>query len=104
MIPDGSTSAAKTKLVQQHKVIKTQFDITKACDDSLKQQPLEAFHNDCMEGVSNANVGFAQTTTLELPNHLYDSYGTITPSEMEDSINTMITPYDPSKPITKLLA
>ena len=71
----------------------TQFDITKACEDALKQQILEAFHNDYVEGVSNANVGFAQTTTIKLLNHIYDSYGTTTPSEMEDATNTMVTPY-----------
>ena len=81
---------------------KTQLYITKACDEAPKQKILTAFHNDYVEGVSNANVGFAKTKTLELINHLYYSYGTITPIEMEDATNAMVTTYDTSKLITKL--
>ena len=40
--------------------------------------------------------------TPQLLNQLYDSYGTITPSEMEDATSTMVTPYDPSKTITNM--
>ena len=56
------------------------FDITTACDDALKQELLAAFHNDYLEGLANANIGFATTTTLELINHIYNSYETISPS------------------------
>lgn len=45
-IPYGSTEATTSKIVQQHKVHKTKFDTTKACDDYLKQQILSASHND----------------------------------------------------------
>ena len=73
------------------------FDRNKSCDDTLKRKILAAFQNDYVEGVDNGNVGFAQTTTLELLNNLYESYGTITPIKMEDATNAMVTPYDPSK-------
>ena len=64
--------------MQQHKVQKKPFGITKACDDDLKQQTLAAIQNFYLKWVANSNVGFAQTTTLELINHLDDSYVTIT--------------------------
>ena len=82
MIPYGDTAETTSKLVRHHKVQKTTFDITKACDDAQNQKILAAFHNDYVEVVANANIWFAQTTTIELINHLYDSYVTITPSEM----------------------
>ena len=66
------------------------------------QQIILSFHNDYLEGLANTNVGFAQTTTLKLLNHMYDSYGTVTPIEMEYSTSAMVKPYDPSQPITKL--
>ena len=44
-----------------------------------------------MEEVENATVGFAHTTTIELLNHLYYSYVTITTTKMEDDSNTMVT-------------
>ena len=62
---------------------------------------LEAFHNDYVEGVANANVGFAETTELKLINHIYGSFGTINYREMEDATNAIVTPYDPSNPIIK---
>ena len=71
VIPDISTEETTSKLVQQNRVHKTQFDITKACDDAPKQI-LEAFHNYYVEGIAKENFGFAQTTTLELINHLYN--------------------------------
>ena len=80
VIPDGATSSTTSKLVRQHKAHKTEFYITKSCGDALKQHLLTAFVNDYVEIVKNASVGFAKTTTLELLNHLYDSYETITPS------------------------
>ena len=71
---------------------KTQFGITKDYDDALKQQILSAFHNDYMEGLANENVGFAQTTTFKILNHMYNSYGKITPRQMDYSTHTMVTP------------
>ena len=100
MIPEGSTGATTSKLLQHNKMHKTKFSITKACNGALKEQIMASFHNDYVEVLGNTNVGFAQITTIELLNHLYGSYGTITPIEMEDTTNAMVTPYDPSKPIT----
>ena len=100
--PDGSTGAITRKLVQQNKVKNTIFYTKKNCDDSLKLKILESFHTGYVEGVANVNVCFTQNKTIKLLNHLYDSNGTITPSEMEYATNDMITPYDPSNTTTKL--
>ena len=70
MIPYGSTSATKRELLCHHKVHKTQLDITKAYDDTLKQQILAAFHNDYVEGLVNASVVFEHTIKIELLNYL----------------------------------
>ena len=63
---------------------------------------MKDFHNAYVEGLGNANTGFAQTTTLKLLTNLYDSYGTTTPREMEDATNTMVAPYEISNPITNM--
>ena len=73
VIPDVNTETTTRDFVQQHKVHKTQFNTTKACYDVLKKKILSEFHNDYVELVDNINVDFAQTTTLELINHLYNS-------------------------------
>ena len=44
-----SAAATTSKLVQQHKVKNTQFDITKSCVDSMKQKIMAALHNDYVE-------------------------------------------------------
>ena len=88
--------------MQQNKIHKIEIDINKTSYDDLKQQILSASQNYYVEGVFNANNGFSHTTTLELLNHQCDSYGTITPSEMEDATNTMVTPYDPFNAIIEL--
>ena len=68
MIQYGAIGVTAIEIVQQNKVHKAQFDITKACGDALKQQILEAFHNDYVEGLANVNFGFTHTTTIELLN------------------------------------
>ena len=60
VIPDGATSSTTSELVQHNKDHKTKFDITKVFYDSLKKQIMAAFHNEYVEGVTNANVGFAK--------------------------------------------
>ena len=100
VIQYGATGETTSELVQHHKLNQTQFDITKVCNESLKQQIMARFQNDYAEAVANANFGLAYTKTLKLINHLYNSYVTITPSKMEHTTNTMVIPYDTSKPIT----
>ena len=70
MIPDGAIGETTSRILRQHKVHKTQFDMIKACDDALKQKILAAFNNDYVEGVANANFGLTQTTKLKVLNHL----------------------------------
>ena len=53
-IPYGSTRETTSKLVRHHKVHKTQFDITKAFDYTMKQQIPAASHNDYVEGAMYA--------------------------------------------------
>ena len=98
MIPYGATGETTSEIVWQNKVHRTQFYITKSCDDSLNQQIPTVFHNGYVEVVANT-----QTTTIKILNHLYNSYGTVTPREMEDATNSMVTPYYPSNPITKIV-
>ena len=64
VVPYWSTGEIKSKIVRQYKAKKTQFNITKACEDALKQQILSAFHNAYVEVVANTNDSFAHTTTL----------------------------------------
>ena len=77
---DGHMEATTSELVRQNKVHRKKFDITKSCDEALKQRIMVALHNDYMEVVANTSDGFTQTTTLELINYLYNSNETITPS------------------------
>ena len=58
-ISDGSTGATTSELLQNNKVHKTQFDITKSHDDTQKQQILASFHNYYGEVVTNTKFGFA---------------------------------------------
>ena len=53
VMPHGAIGETTSKLVRQHMVQNTQFEITKSCDDALKQQVLAAFNNDYVEGVAN---------------------------------------------------
>ena len=70
LTPNGFTGETTRNILQQHKVNKAQSDISRDCDDVLRQKILAAFKNDYVEGAANENVGFARTTTLEILNHI----------------------------------
>ena len=72
VVPYGATGETTSELVQQQMVHKTQFDITKSCDEDMRQKILASSHNDYVEVVANANFGFSHTTTLGLLNNLYN--------------------------------
>ena len=71
-------------------------------EQALKQQLIASFDDIYFKSVSNRHTGFASLTLLKMLQHLYDTYGDLTPTELEDNDERMRSPYDPSTPIETL--
>ena len=101
-LPDGLTSHQINERVREHKQrldIWKQYNIV---EQALKQQLISAFDDIYLKSISNRHTGFASLTLLRMLQHLYDTYGDLTPTELEDNDARMKTAYDPTTPIETL--
>lgn len=71
-------------------------------EQALKQQLITAFDDIYLTSISNRHTGFSSITLLRMLQHLYDTYGDLTPTELEDNDTRMRAPYDPTEPIETL--
>jgi len=102
VIPEAATAAQIAELVRQHTNLLRQFQETINTDRALVQLLLEIFDEEYTQAICDPNIGYANTTAMAIITHLYDSYGKITPHDLEDNAETLMTAYDPSLPITTL--
>jgi hypothetical protein len=101
-IPNGLTgnqiAAATRTHTENHRLWKEYL----ATDKALKQQLLATVHETYYRTLRNRITGFANTTTRQLLEHLYRTYGNITPADLIENDTRMKTSYDPSQPIEVL--
>ena len=101
-IPPNSTGPQITSRVREHKEQLAIWRNYNATEQALKQQLISAIDSIYIKGISNRHTGYATVTLLRMIQHLYDTYGDITPFELEDNDVRMKTPYDPTMPIETL--
>ena len=102
VIPPGATQfqiQAATSLYNQSTKDFKQYDAT---DCTLKHQLLGAVDDTFVNVLSDTHVGYANVTTLQLLNHLYNTYANITDGRLEDNKDAMAAPYDVNLPIEPL--
>jgi hypothetical protein len=73
-----------------------------ATDKNLKQQVLAAVNETYYRTLRNRITGFANVTTWQLIEHLYNTYGNINPADLIDNDERMKTTYEPSQPVKVL--
>jgi hypothetical protein len=95
----GPQIAAQTRAhTENHRLWKEYL----ATDKALKQQILAAIHETYYRTLRNRITGFATISTRQLIEHLYRTYGNITPADLIENDERMKTTYDPSQPIEVL--
>ena len=88
--------------VRTHKEQLELWRLYNSTEQALKQQLISSFDDIYLKGISNRHTGFATITLIRMLQHLYDTYGDITPTELEDNDQKMKTAYDPTLPIETL--
>ena len=71
-------------------------------DKALKSQLITAVDEMYIKALSHRITGFAQITTRQIIVHLYDNYGKLSPQDLKQNNDNMMTPYDVNTPIETL--
>ena len=103
-IPRNTPPEVVQDMRAQHKEEIREWREYRATANALRQQIIATFEETHLRILRNAHTGYNNATPLDMLNHLYRTYGQITPKDLEDNDQRMRTPYDPAQPITNLFA
>jgi hypothetical protein len=73
-------------------------------DAALKQQLVNGVNPMYIRTLENRHTGFANVTTRQLIDHLLNTYGNLTPTNLATNDSLFRQAYDPSQPIKSLYA
>ena len=102
IIPRASTAREAADARVEHAENKRVFNQYIATDKALKSQIIQAVHDLYLKTLKHRITGYANVSTREMLNHLYTSYGKMTPQDLQLLDSEMKTPYDPQLPIENL--
>jgi hypothetical protein len=97
--PRGSTEAEITELNRQHLVNQKVYRLYQQTNNSLRNQLIAAVPLLYIEDLLDDTIGWGNTTCLQLLDHLWETYGTITAAELEANLATMKEPWNTKSPI-----
>ena len=101
-VPPNQTGPQIANILRHHKDQLNLWRNYNATEQALKQQLISSIDDIYLKGVANRHTGFATVNLLRMLQHLYDTYGDITPTELEENDVKMKTAYDPTLPIETL--
>jgi hypothetical protein len=99
MLNANPTTAHITEANRQHIKLKHTFRIYHAVNKALQNQILEAVPKIYVRSLRNIVPGYSNVTSHQLLKHLWDKYGTITQSELDNNELRMALPWNPPTPI-----
>ena len=102
-IPPGATGPQIADIRRRYDKAFEEFKMYINIDKALKSQLIVAVDEKFIRGKRNKYVGYANVTTLQLLNHLYECYAKITHNNLRENDQRMNAPYDPNKPFEVLI-
>jgi hypothetical protein len=97
--PRGSTEAEITELNRQHLVNQEAYRLYQPINKSLRNQLIAAVPLLYIEDLLDDTIGWGNITCLQLLDHLWETYGTITAAKLEANLATMKEPWNTKSPI-----
>ena len=101
-IPGNATSRQATDLRATYTEEKRIFNQYISTDKALKSQIIQAVDDLYLKALKHRITGYANVTTRQMLDHLYASYGTLTPQDLQYVDDEMKKQYDPYSPIETL--
>ena len=104
VVPNNATTAQIQTLLGNHKENLRLWKLYTHVDAALKQQLVNGVNQMYLRTLENRHTGFAAVTTRQLIDHLLNTYGNLTPTDLASNDAHFRTAYDPSQPIESLYA
>lgn len=99
VIAANATPARISTITRVHATRLADFREYLSTDKALKQQVIGAINNMYLRTLRHRVTGFANVTTRQMLDHLYASYGRLSPADLQENDKRLRTPYDPNQPI-----
>jgi hypothetical protein len=88
---------------REHKELLRIWNLYQNTDKALKRQVLASIDQVYIRSLKNRHTGFASVKTLTILNHLFNTYGKITPHDLELNNTRFRTKWDPNQPFEMLV-
>jgi hypothetical protein len=102
-IEGGGTAAQISASKHLWEYATTDFKTYNKVQSALKKQIITVIEPMYIEILNNDLVGFSNTTSRDMLDHLFLSYGSITAVDIEQNFDNMLKAWDPQQPVEKLL-
>jgi hypothetical protein len=104
LVPNVGTTAQIQGIIRDHKESLRLWREYKHVNAALKQQLIRAVDRLYIRTLQHRHTGFANVTTRQLIQHLLNTYGNITPTELAHNDIKFRTAYKPAQPIEALFS
>jgi hypothetical protein len=104
LVPNVGTTAQIQGIIRDHKESLRLWREYNHVDAALKQQLIRAVDQLYICTLQHRHTGFANVTTRQLIQHLLNTYGNITPTELAQNDIKFRTAYEPAQPIEALFS
>ena len=101
-IPANATARQATDFRANHAENLRIFNQYIKTDKALKSQIIKAVDDLYLKTLKNRITGYANVSTRQMLDHLYASYASLTPQDLQSVDSAMKQPYDPHTPIETL--
>ena len=98
----GATGAQIAEVNRQHGLDTVEYKTYLNTEASLKQQLLAAVPEVFYEVLGDEEIGYANVPTLEILDHLDDTYGILTEDDIDNNLKLMHSPWSVNDPIETL--
>ena len=102
VIPPGTTGPNIQRILQEYGNNLTQWQIYQQTDQALLLQCMQAIDETYYKILEDAEEGYADIHLIDLLEHIDDTYGTITPDDLEANEKAMEAPWSPEQPLEDL--
>eukprot|EP00957_Ditylum_brightwellii_P010021 756374-Ditylum_brightwellii.AAC.1 len=90
------------KIIQHHNLDREQWQMYSDMDKALKKQLLSIFDDVYTSDLKHPLLGYAPSATLQVLNHLYNTWGNITSTILEEGMEKIKTPLNSTCPISHI--
>jgi hypothetical protein len=104
IVPNVGTAPQIQAIIREHKESLRIWREYNHVDAALKQQLIRAVDQLYIRTLQHRHTGFANVTTRQLIEHLLNTYGNITPTELASNDIKFRTAYEPAQPIEALFS